>query len=274
MAHDCFTELSIALAICGFSCLFVTSLSAIATLLIATTCVVSFNALFRFVKLRATLKLDKEERIGAQKTIYRMMGWNFAFLDSGTRDILTHEFGHAFFSSLFYKNRSLSVSLFPFMGGVTNYFPEALTFVGSLVGENAAELIVSAAGPLTTLFFSLLTLTIAHFVKESHPQLNQYLNACTLLSLTQQIFYALSALGTPLEELSHDFVYLWAMGGIHPLAACLFICLVPLIIKIIVSQIAREEQTAPSLKERAHLFSTTGTLLRAGRGVDLSTPPH
>jgi hypothetical protein len=259
VVRDSFTELGVVFAYTGFSCLFVASLSGVTTLLIASTCVVALNALFRYIKLLNVPTLDKKDQPSEKTFIYRCLGWNFAFLDSATRDVLVHEFGHAACSTLLYKNSSLSITLLPFLGGVTSYTPEALRSLGKLVGENAAGILVSLAGPLATLLFTSTALIISHLIKENHPQLHEYMNTSILLSVVQQLLYALSALETSGEELSHDFVYLWAIGGIHPLLCAAFICLIPLVIKMVLRQIERDMQTAPPLKKRVHfpyLFHT------------------
>jgi hypothetical protein len=249
VAQEIFTELKVAITFCAISSFFVTSLPAAAILLIATISLIAGNALLRYLTLHTPQN--------TQGFLQKFMALNFAMFDTTTREILTHECGHALAATLLFKDANASVSLFPFIGGLTRFFPDTLSSLGKKVGREMAYLIVTASGPLAALLVSSVALALCYMLEESHPQLTKYLSFCSFSSLGNHFLYALSALGvSPEEEEGHDFVFLWKNGHIHPLVSALTILLIPLFLKLIFWTYRQMTQEVSSLKEKTTFFAS------------------
>lgn len=154
----------------------------------------------------------------------------FALIDYQARGIVTHEAGHTLAALALYRNPRPTLTVTPYQGGLTSYFPQHLSTLGQKVGEKAANLIVTGAGAGISLIFSTIALAFSRKYRESHPEASRYLLATAITNIAAHIFYALSAFWTSKKDLAHDFISLWA-GGIHPIVSIIAMVAIPLIVR-------------------------------------------
>lgn len=155
-----------------------------------------------------------------------------ATVDTSTRDVLTHESGHALTANLLFKEAKTHISINGSGSGSCSYFnsPTQLTQLGSRLGYTPSRALISAAGPLATLFTSCVLMSFSHFLPNRHKELKVHLDMISLQSVVQNVFYALSSFFvTPTS--SHDFIAIQQFSGINPLVCASVIILVPLLIK-------------------------------------------
>jgi hypothetical protein len=155
-----------------------------------------------------------------------------ATVDTSTRDILTHESGHALAANLLFKEAKTQIVINGYGQGSCSYFhsPTKLTQLGSWFGYTRSLAFISAAGPLASLFTSCVLMSCSHFLPNQHKKLKTHLDMMSLQSIVQNIFYSLSSFFlTPSN--SHDFISIQRLSGIHPLICTSVIILVPLLIK-------------------------------------------
>lgn len=236
-------ELAITLAITGLTCLFVATTAGVVVLLASAITIVALNAIFRSIGAYAsyrlfTLQNDQSPQAAESRAFYTscrdfmqfLAPFTFSNLHLTTGDVLVHEGGHALAATALYKGAEAEITVFPWTGGVTEYYPQELTALGEWVGRENAELITSAAGSGCALLFSTTYLLIAGQIADSHPELARYLEMMGFMSILRHVIYALSALA--IQKEGHDFAAL-AAGGIHPLVAVAFLVLIPLVAKCI-----------------------------------------
>lgn len=222
-------ELVVSLALAGATIPFVaTGIGQIALLATAIT-TAGFNALVR------TCELDIDSNSNLPKTAKTGMRYaraaTFSILDGTTRDVLTHEMGHALAAKALFIGANPKVTIFPLTGGVTHWAPwKGLTSLGQYFGASQSRLIVSAAGAGFALLFSLGFLIAAHGTTTSNPETSTYLFTSAIMSIAGHFTYAISALAGSGSS-GHDFIAL-AKGGIHPLVAAAFIVAVPLALQL------------------------------------------
>lgn len=234
-----FKEIAISFAITGVCCLFVATPAGVAFLLASTAAMVGLNFFIRLAGCHATYKIcttqdakKRENHAAALTFISYLCPLTYSMVDVFSRNVLIHEAGHAMASLACYKGASPKVVILPPEGGYTEYREGPLTRFGEKLGKSASNTFVSAAGPGLALMCSLTQIFASHKMQKSHPNLSKYLFFTAVVSIFQHVTYALTALVTSSDQVSHDFVSLW-LGGIHPIAAVLFMIVVPILVKCI-----------------------------------------
>ena len=158
----------------------------------------------------------------------------FGIFTSGTSDTLIHETGHAIAANSLYINAKPTIQIDPFQGGSTSYFNSELSALGSKAGKVNAALILSAAGPILEFAVSATLFASSYVIQKSHPELSKYFFFCSINTIANQIFYALSTYWTPITDRGHDFLKL-SLHGFSPLLYITVIVGVPILIKIAVA---------------------------------------
>ncbi len=233
IAIDSLKELAISLSFTSVTCLFVAT-SAIPTMLALAIGTVALNTILRTTRLYMELKLSNEpfnpesqELIISALFLKRLVPFIiFSLLDLTTRGLLTHEAGHAFAALALFQNAKPSIEILPF-SGVTKMSFQSLSKLGNFFGRRNSELLVSAAGPLVGTLLAMSDLSVAHVVKDSNPELNTQLKMSAICNVAGSALYALSALWD--RTSGHDFVHLWKIGQIHPIASVVCIIAVPIL---------------------------------------------
>lgn len=155
----------------------------------------------------------------------------FAAFDNSTRDLVTHECGHALAALALYQNPQPRITLEPFSGGGgnTNFYIDKLTKWGEMLGAQNARLVVSAAGPAFSIFSAAINVGLSHRYRKTRPELSRYLLVMAITSVASHVIYALSALIS--ANSSNDFVRLW-IGGVHPVVAAITMIAIPILVKV------------------------------------------
>jgi hypothetical protein len=249
VAKTAFMELAVSLAFATVTIAFVSTPLSVAVVLISAITMVLFNTIVRGISARFHYRAFllhhlPEKHIDRLKANQRAKNFEiltsslcpvtFGQIDSNTRDLVTHEAGHALASLAMYKNARPEISINadnPLnASGVTRYYPQKLTSLGEKVGSDNASLIVGGAGAALSLTFSILNIVVAHKLKDTHPKLSLYFLVSAITSIARHVIYALSALWTTNRSLSHDFLRL-SVGGIHPFLSAACLILIPLFVK-------------------------------------------
>lgn len=145
-------------------------------------------------------------------------------------NIWIHEGGHALAATAFFKNARAKIWVKPFHGGSTSYTASnRLTWLGSFLGKHSAMMVTAAAGLIASTVFAMCELGIAHKCQDNHPTLSQYLNLHAITYLFHEAMYGLSAFIASKQDLGHDLVRLWQVGGVHPLIPVVAIVALPLL---------------------------------------------
>jgi len=233
IATDSLKELALSLCFTSVTCLFVAT-SAIPTMLIIAVGTVALNTILRISRFYMEVKLcneplnpESKELIITALFLKRLVPFIlFSWIDLTTRGILTHEAGHSFAALALFKNARPSIEILPF-SGVTKMSLQALSPLGTFFGRRNSELLVSAAGPLAGTFLALFDLSVAHVVKDSNPELNTQLKMSAICNIAGHAIYAISAFWD--RTRGHDFVHLWKIGQIHPIASVVCIIAIPIL---------------------------------------------
>jgi hypothetical protein len=139
-----------------------------------------------------------------------------------------HELGHAAAAVACYIRADPTISVH-WNEGLTVYnISYGLTKFGEFLGEENALLFSTAAGIFTPVICAMAEFAVAHHIKEGHPIISELLNAHGLSQLFNTALYGISAFVTSKLTMSHDFIFLWIVGGIHPLFPIGCILLLPL----------------------------------------------
>lgn len=139
----------------------------------------------------------------------------FASATLSNGQILVHESGHALAARALLQQGRPSISLIPFRGGFTEFFPNRLSSLGKLIGKDRVMPFVSAAGPLFSLGVSSIAFAAGLAVSDQKPELSRMLIVAALLDFFVHIIYAISAFFANPADMTHDFVSLW-IAGVHP----------------------------------------------------------
>lgn len=154
----------------------------------------------------------------------------FGMMDMMTRDLLTHEMGHAVAAKTFFTDANPTITVFPFSGGVTRYYKSGITPLGKALGKNNVSLIITAAGPLASQVTGLALITIAHVRRKENPELSEMLNTAAAMTVISHSVYASEALFKTYGD-AHDFARL-SRGGFHPLPVIVGMVATPMLLKI------------------------------------------
>lgn len=160
-----------------------------------------------------------------------LTGINFAILTGYNTQNFIHESGHALASLLIYKRPQPLIEIYPFVGGLTQFYKTGLSNFGKSIGSAASTFLVVASGPGLTLLISSALLAIGIGLKEKYPELSKYLISWSVLDFFCHAQYAYSALRAEPWNLAHDFVHL-SIFGLDPIAAAIGIVAIPVLISI------------------------------------------
>lgn len=225
--------------ILAFGCpvaFFVATPAGLTVMLSASIVQISVSIFFHALGAFASYQALKRE--GCQAIYEKMVsicewltGANFGLFTGFNAQILIHESGHALMSMLVYKNPRPLIEIYPFLGGVTQFYKTGLSSLGKQLGPAAATCLVLSCGPGLILLASSALLAIGIAMKEKHPQFGKYLISWSAISFLDQIIYAYSALSAESWNLTHDFVHL-SIFGLHPVAATVGLVAIPLVISL------------------------------------------
>lgn len=253
-------ELAVSLAFAGVACCFVPTPLSVAMLLTSSIAIVLFNTCIRAASAGLAYRLfllndnHSVEAMNEKHTLSTIIKFtnflcpmSFSILDLATRDTLTHEAGHALAALALYKNPRPSITIEPFVGGVTKFFPSQLNELGAKLGSKASEVIVAGAGPGLSLIFSIAGLVLGHSLRKKHPEINRYLVAMAITSIANHVIYALSAFWVSAANGGHDFLRLWA-NGIHPAVGIVCMVALPILVKsgMFLTEFLWEKYTTPT----------------------------
>lgn len=215
-------EFGVSLAMVGVMLPFVTTVGA-QTLLAHVVVMLGVNTLSRFIEVDH--KQEDPSSADLISSTHHIFRSTLFYLLSF--DILVHESGHALATLALYQNPRPKITIMPYEGGVTSWYPGRLSKLGAYFGEKPSRLIVSGAGAGLALAFYLGCIMAAYKTQKSNPEASSHLLLSSYFGILQHVVYALSALSAEAARSpGHDFVAL-ARGGIHPLAAAAFLILVP-----------------------------------------------
>lgn len=133
-----------------------------------------------------------------------------------------HEMGHATAIKTLYLNGRPSVEVFPFKGGVTRWYPSALSPLGEKLGNDGARTLVAASGTLVDIGIATSTFGVGFHLRKKHPIAGAALMGYGSMTLLNSVLYAGSAIGGDLGALAakgNDFATIAMKGGLHPLAS-------------------------------------------------------
>lgn len=145
-------------------------------------------------------------------------------------NILIHELGHYAAAGLCFKDPKAKIMINPYQGGGTSYTASnRLTPLGKLFGKSGSMLVNAAAGLVSSTVFICSELAIAHKIQKTHPNASQYMNLHAISHLFHEVIYGLSVFFASKQDLSHDLMRLWKVGGIHPALPIGLLIAIPLI---------------------------------------------
>ena len=230
LAKRCLSEFAVSLALAAICCCFIATPAA--AMSIATGLVVQ---LVISLILKITLHIiNANPQNFPEQSIASAVKWAdaYCFVSGSVRNaqVVVHEIGHATAAYALLRNPKATITLFPFVGGVTSYWVKQITWLGKKIGSRNIHPIIAGAGPACSLAFSTVFLGLGLMKQRTSPQKSRILIVSGLLDYLGHIRYALSALNTPLNRLSHDFVALWQLGGIHPTVAAITMATIPILI--------------------------------------------
>jgi hypothetical protein len=199
IALKCFKEFSVATASGLLISCFVGLPSGMTLLITATLAQFAVSLFFHSVGAFASYKAIER---GRNQSYYEwtvsacewITGSNFAIFTGYNAQTLVHETGHALASLLIYKRPRPLIEIYPFIGGITQFYKTSLSDFGKKIGPAAATCLVVASGPGLTLLVSAVLLAIGIALKEKYPQLSKYLICWSILDFVNHAFYAYTTL--------------------------------------------------------------------------------
>lgn len=234
IALSCLKELAVSLVMGMAVACFVPTAGGLAFMVSAALVQLAVSAFFHSLGAYASYKVAEKgpnlihfERI--LSVCQWMTGYNFAILTGFNAQTLIHESGHAMAALSIYKRPRPTIEIYPFIGGITQFYKTSMTSFGKKLGPVAATCLIVASGPLFTLMISSVIFAIGIAIKEKYPQFGKYLIAWGVIDFLNHAQYAYSALHADPSNLSHDFVHL-AIFGLHPVTATIGILAVPILI--------------------------------------------
>ena len=143
---------------------------------------------------------------------------------------LIHEFGHysAAFATL--KNANPIIEYSPYVGGSTRFQISELSKFGQWLGKERVHPFIVGAGPALSCAVSTLLLAIGLGIEQHNSEMGRMLIVSAVVNFLVHALYALSALLANPTNFSHDFVALWAMTGLHPIAAAVAMVAIPILL--------------------------------------------
>lgn len=236
IAISCLKELAISLALGVVVAMFVPFAGGITLMVSAALVQVAVSAFFHGLGAYASNKIaEGGTNLKHFERILSVCEWitgvNFAIFTGFNAQTLIHESGHAMAALSVYKRARPAIEVYPFLGGITQFYKTSLTAFGKKLGPVAATCLIIASGPGFTLLISSVLFAIGLALKEKYPQFGKYLIAWGIIDFLNHAHYAYSALHADPSNLSHDFVHL-AIFGLNPVTAAIGILAIPVIITI------------------------------------------
>jgi hypothetical protein len=234
IAVSCLKEFALTLTLSVTVACFVPTPVGIAYIITATFVQLAVSIFFHSLGAYAQYSIgQKGPNVAQFEKILNVCQWvtgaNFALLTGFNTQMLIHETGHSLAALFSYKRPQPKIELYPFMGGITQFYKTSLSGFGKKIGPVATTCFVIASGPAFTLLISSALLAIGLAMKEKYPQFGKYLIAWGLLDFLNHANYAYSALRTDQSSFSHDFAHL-AIFGLHPVVATISIVAIPIVI--------------------------------------------
>jgi hypothetical protein len=223
-------ELAYSMALAAICCCFVATSAGITTiamgLAIQTIFSLSIRIYVGYHEYRGRINPNHEV-----STVAKWLGaYSLASGSVNNAQVVVHEAGHALAINALLKNANPKITLFPYEGGVTSWRGvREVTGLGQKIGRDNIQPIIAGAGPFLTLGLSTILLGVGLAEQDSSPEVSRMLIVSAIIDFFTHIHYALSALSANLSNFSHDFVALWQLGGIHPLAAAIVIAAIPIL---------------------------------------------
>ncbi len=236
IAISCLKELAVSLAIGVVVALFVPLAGGIALMVSAALVQVVVSAFFHGLGAYASQKIaDGGPNLKHFERILSVCEWvtgvNFALFTGFNAQTLIHESGHAMAALSIYKRPRPAIEVYPFLGGITQFYKTSMTPFGKKLGPVAATCFIVASGPGFTLLISSILFAIGLAIKEKYPQFGKYLIAWGIIDFLNHAHYAYSALHANPSNLAHDFVHL-AIFGLNPITAVIGILAIPVILTL------------------------------------------
>lgn len=145
-------------------------------------------------------------------------------------NIAIHEGGHALAALSLFRQAQPEIRISPFRGGQTSFVvSEGVSKLGKLFGEKGSLLFVGAAGMMASTIFAMIEFATAFAIQDQFPKISQFLTYHGISQLLNEIIYGITALIMHIPDLSHDFVRLWELGGIHPIIPIALMIALPLL---------------------------------------------
>lgn len=140
-----------------------------------------------------------------------------------------HESGHALMALACFKKAAPIISIFPFKGGLTSYAVSyGKTAFGAMLGRQTALVLIAAAGIIATALTASGALAAAHQLEKKHPFTAKCLTYQAAAHVLIDLDYGQKAFLTHKNDLTHDFIYLWQYGGVHPFVPLCLLAALPL----------------------------------------------
>jgi hypothetical protein len=230
IAKRTFTELAVSLALAGFCCCFVAS-AGITTLLTGVAVQTIVNLVLRSYVGYHDYKSQSDPVNHVMPTFAKWLGaTSFAWGSAINVQTIVHEAGHAIAIKAFLANAHPKIILLAYRAGVTLWKGvKEVTTLGKLIGRENIQPIIAGAGPALTLALSTVMLGAGLATTDSSPEISRMLIVAALTDFCTHVVYALTAITTNTGNLSHDFVALWQLAGIHPITAAIAIGAIPIV---------------------------------------------
>lgn len=138
-----------------------------------------------------------------------------------------HESGHALMALACFKRATPHITIVPFKNCMTDYaISYGTTAFGSVLGRQAALVLIAASGIMATTATVMLALAVAGQLKKNYPFAAKRLTYQAAGHLLIDLTYGFRAFYDSRSNLTNDFIYMWQYGGIHPLVPiCLMVAL-------------------------------------------------
>lgn len=233
IALVCLKELAVSIALSGAVACFVPVATGLSFMMGA--CLVQFvvSVFFHALGAHAANQLKQQGPNSKYEKIVNICEWmtgaNFAIFTGFNAQTLIHESGHTLAALAIYKRPRPQIEIYPFIGGVTQFYKSSMTGFGKKLGPVAATCLIVASGPAFTLLISGVLLAIGIAMKDRYPAFGKYLISWGVLDFLNHAHYAYSALHADQSIISHDFVHL-SIFGLHPIVATIAILAMPVLI--------------------------------------------
>lgn len=226
----CLIEFAATAALAAFCCHFVATPAAVTTIAIGLAVQTVVNVILRITTNYFEHFYQATPEYKIPSAIKWLHACSFALGSAYNAQIIVHEIGHATAIHALLKNAQPTMTLFPFARGLTGgHGVRQITWLGKKIGPQNIHPAVAGAGPFLSLAFSAFLLRSGLMRRETSPEISRLLIVSALIDFLKHTLYASSAMKAHLTNFSHDFVALWQLGGIHPIAAAVTIAAVPIL---------------------------------------------